>query len=132
MRIRALIVDDEPLARQRVRLLLGEETDMETVGECEDGVQAVGQITALKPDLLFLDVQMPEMDGYQVLRRIRSLPNGRTLPVVALTALTSELVREKCDAEGMDDFVSKPVTLARIGQLLGKWSGRRRVPGPVG
>ena len=70
MKIRALIVDDEPLARQRVRLLLSEEADLEIVGECEDGIEAVAQITASKPDLLFLDVQMPEMDGFEVLRKV--------------------------------------------------------------
>ena len=64
MKIRALIVDDEQLARQRVRLLLGEEPDVEVIGESGDGFEAVDQIQATKPDLVFLDVQMPEMDGF--------------------------------------------------------------------
>ena len=63
MKIRALIVDDEQLARQRVRLLLGEEPDVEVIGESGDGFEAVDQIQATKPDLVFLDVQMPDMDG---------------------------------------------------------------------
>ena len=70
MKIRAVIVDDEPLARQRVRLLLTEEADIDIVADYEDGLQAVEQITRLKPDLLFLDVQMPEMDGFDVLRQL--------------------------------------------------------------
>ncbi|HAB16361.1 MAG TPA: DNA-binding response regulator, partial [Verrucomicrobiales bacterium] len=60
MKIRALIVDDEQLARQRVRLLLDEELDVEVIGESADGFEAVAQIQATKPDLVFLDVQMPE------------------------------------------------------------------------
>ncbi len=71
MKIRALIVDDEQLARQRVRLLLDEEPDVEVIGESEDGFEAVDQIQATKPDLIFLDVQMPDMDGFEVLRRVR-------------------------------------------------------------
>ena len=81
MKIRALIVDDESLARQRVRLLLGEEPDVEVIADCADGFEAVEQIQASKPDLAFLDVQMPEMDGFEVLRRV---PQA-LLPVVIFT-----------------------------------------------
>jgi two-component system, sensor histidine kinase and response regulator len=72
---------------------------------------------------VLLDLQMPEMDGYQVLRRLRALPLGEALPVVALTALTSEDVRRRCEAEGMNDFVTKPVTLSRIRELVERWGG---------
>src|SRR5262249_61539290 len=68
--IRALIVDDEPLARQRLRRLLQEEPDVEIVGECADGGEAVAAIRADKPDLVFLDVQMPVLDGFGVLEAI--------------------------------------------------------------
>ncbi len=78
---------------------------------------------------VLLDLQMPEMDGYQVLRRLRALPAGEALPIVALTALTSEDVRWRCEAEGMNDFVTKPVTLARIKELVDRWGGAAVVPG---
>jgi two-component system LytT family response regulator len=81
MKIRALIVDDEQLARQRVRSLLDEEPDVEIIGESADGFEAVDQIQATKPDLVFLDVQMPDMDGFEVLRRV---PQA-LLPVVIFT-----------------------------------------------
>jgi len=68
--IRALIVDDEPLARQRLRRLLQDEPDVEIVGECADGGEAVAAIRADKPDLVFLDVQMPVLDGFGVLEAI--------------------------------------------------------------
>jgi len=68
--IRVLIVDDEPLARNRLRLLLEDREDFELVGECSNGREAVDQIRELAPDLVLLDVQMPEMDGLSVLQEI--------------------------------------------------------------
>lgn len=70
MVIRALIVDDEPLARQRLRRLLQDEQDIEVVGECADGGDAVASIRNLRPDLVFLDVQMPVLDGFGVLEAV--------------------------------------------------------------
>ena len=65
--VRTLIVDDEPLARERLRTLLSEEPGVEIVGECGDGCQAVVAIEELKPDLVFLDVQVPNLDGFRIL-----------------------------------------------------------------
>jgi two-component system LytT family response regulator len=70
LRIRALIVDDEPLARDRLRMLLSHEIDLEVAGEFGNGCTAVQGIRELRPDLLFLDVQMPELDGFGVLEAV--------------------------------------------------------------
>ncbi len=113
MRIRALIVDDEPLARQRVRLLLSEEADVEIVGECEDGIRAVDQITALKPDLLFLDVQMPEMDGFEVLREVSTKP----LPIVIFTTAYDEHALRAFDAHALD-YLLKPFKPERFKEAV--------------
>ena len=72
MSVRALIVDDEPLARQRLRTLLKGESDIELVGECAGGQGAVAAIRVLQPHLLFLDVQMPLLDGFGVLEALGS------------------------------------------------------------
>ncbi len=61
---RALIVDDEPLAREKIRTLLSREKGIEVIGECGDGIEAVDSIRADSPDLVFLDIQMPELDGF--------------------------------------------------------------------
>src|ERR1700680_821526 len=75
-KIRALVVDDEPLARRRIRRLLSGDADVEVIGDCGNGYEAISAITKDKPDLLFLDVQMPEVDGFAVLEGIdrRALP----------------------------------------------------------
>ena len=69
-RIRALVVDDEPLARDMIREMLGDDSDVEIVAECANGREAVDSIKSLKPDLVFLDVQMPEIGGFEVLESL--------------------------------------------------------------
>ena len=81
--MRALIVDDEPLARRGVALRLEKCSDVEIVGECGDGSSAVEKIFELSPDVVFLDVQMPGMDGFEVLR---TLPKENLPGVIFLTA----------------------------------------------
>src|SRR6266446_5413729 len=66
MKVRTLIVDDEELARERLRQLLAEQPELELVGECADGREAVAAIQKQAPDLIFLDIQMPELDGFEV------------------------------------------------------------------
>src|SRR5262245_60131821 len=69
-RTRVLIVDDEPIARRGVRLQLKGEPEIEIIGECSNGLEAVDAIQKLSPDLVFLDVQMPEMDGFEVIEAV--------------------------------------------------------------
>ena len=90
---------------------------------CGSGREALEAAARERFTFVLLDLQMPEMDGHQVLQRLRALPGGGALPVVALTALTSENVRHRCEAEGMNDFVTKPVTLGRIRELVDRWGG---------
>ena len=113
MKIRALIVDDEPLARQRVRLLLGEEADVEMIGECADGFAAVEQIQETRPDLLFLDVQMPEMDGFEVLRKI---PQG-LLPVVIFTTAYDQHALRAFEVNALD-YLLKPFKPTRFKEAV--------------
>jgi two-component system LytT family response regulator len=89
-RLRALVADDEPFARERVRRLLAVEPDVELVGEARDGLEAVAAIRREHPNLLFLDVQMPGKDGFQVLE---SLAPEETPVVIFLTAYDQYAVR---------------------------------------
>ncbi len=102
-RIRTLIVDDEPLARQRVRLLLAEEPDVDVVGESADGFLAVDLIRKAAPDLVFLDVQMPDMDGFEVLRRVPQ----PSLPVVIFTTAYDQHALQAFEVNALD-YLLKP------------------------
>ncbi len=82
-KIRALIVDDEPVAREGIRILLRDDAEIEIAGECADGTSAVAAIRDLAPDLVFLDVQMPELDGFGVIGRIGAANMPATIFVTA-------------------------------------------------
>ena len=88
-KIRTMVIDDEPVARSRV-ISLREEEDIEVVGECADGAEAVSRIEGASPDLLFLDVQMPELDGFELLRAISP---AQTPAVVFVTAYDEYALR---------------------------------------
>ncbi|HEU4881666.1 MAG TPA: response regulator [Longimicrobium sp.] len=109
MTLRTLIVDDEPLARDGIRMHLSREPDVEIVGEAADGVQAVEAIQALRPDLVFLDVQMPEVDGLEVVERIGP---ARMPAVIFATAYHQHAVRA-FELHAVD-YLLKPVTEERI------------------
>ena len=79
MRLKTLLVDDEPLALERLQFFLEKDEDLELGGCATDGLQALEAIRSLKPELLFLDIQMPELDGFEVLAAL----DPETLPLVA-------------------------------------------------
>jgi len=88
-KIKAIIVDDEPPARRNLRALLKAFQDIELVRECGNGIDAVSSIRALEPDLVFLDVQMPEMDGFEVLAQLTDQPLPAQLEARARAELRS-------------------------------------------
>jgi two-component system LytT family response regulator len=102
-KIRTLIVDDEPLAREGVRVLLEQDPDVEVVGECANGREAVLALEDLEPDLLFLDVQMPEMDGFEVLTRV----DAACLPVVIFATAYDEHAVRSFEVHALD-YLLKP------------------------
>ena len=107
--VRVLIVDDEALARQRVRRLLQNEADVEIVGEAETGRDAVKLIHELNPDLVCLDVQMPELDGFGVLRELE----GERVPMVLFITAYDEHAQRAFDVHAVD-YVLKPVDADRF------------------
>jgi two-component system LytT family response regulator len=103
VKIRTLIVDDEPLARERIRGLLQKEPDIEITGECADGFTAVTAITGGKPDLVFLDVQMPELDGFGVLERLGS----EAMPAVVFVTAYDKFALRAFEVHALD-YLLKP------------------------
>ena len=103
MTIRAMIVDDEPLARQRIRDLLAAAPDVKVVAECANGRDAIQAIEASVPDLLFLDIQMPQIDGFDVLATIGV---GR-VPVVVFITSYDQFALRAFEAQALD-YLMKP------------------------
>jgi len=113
--VRALIVDDEPLARRGVALRLKRFKDVDVIGECGDGRSAVGKILELSPDLVFLDVQMPGMDGFEVLRAV---PKEKLPRVIFLTAYEKHALRA-FEVHALD-YLLKPVDDQRFAVAIGR------------
>jgi two-component system LytT family response regulator len=118
-KMRVLIVDDEPLARERVRTMLAGHEDVEIVGEAGDGKSAIEQVEALAPDLMFLDVQMPELDGLQVLE---ALPQDKWPQVIFCTAY-SEYAVQAFEVQAVD-YLLKPFDRKRLEAALDKVRAR--------
>ena len=97
-RVRTLIVDDEPLARRRLRTMLADQPDLEIVGEAANGTAAVHAIVQKRPDLLLLDIQMPGKDGFEVLREIA----GTHQPVVVFITAHDEHAIQAFDVQAVD------------------------------
>jgi two-component system LytT family response regulator len=109
MIIRAMIVDDEPLARRRLRSLIATDPELQLVEEAGDGASAVAGITTLKPDLLFLDVQMPGMDGFEVLREAST----QHVPIVIFVTAFDRYAVSAFDAHAID-YLLKPFKRTRF------------------
>lgn len=113
MKIRTLIVDDEPLARERLVQWLRLEPELELLGECADGRAAVDAIQREKPDLLFLDVQLPELDGFGVLSAL----GGEPLPAVVFVTAYDQFAVKAFEAHAVD-YLLKPFDRERLQTAL--------------
>jgi two-component system LytT family response regulator len=113
MTIRTLIVDDEPLARQGIRLLLQNEPDITIIGECANGAEALDFIKHEMPSLMFLDVQMPKMDGFALLA---ALPPGKMPAIIFVTAYDRHAL--KAFEVSAIDYLLKPLKASRFREAL--------------
>ena len=113
MKIRTLIVDDEPLAREWVRNGLQDEPDLEIIGECGDGFEAVKAIASEKPDLVLLDVQMPGLDGFGVLASV----DAEDLPAVIFVTAFDRYALKAFEAHAVD-YLMKPFSGERLHEAV--------------
>jgi two-component system LytT family response regulator len=112
-KIRTLVVDDEPIARERIMSLLQQENDVEVIGECSDGVQAVSVIQQQSPDLVFLDVQMPGTDGFGVIQNI----GADRMPTVVFVTAYDEYALKAFEVHALD-YLLKPFGKDRFQETL--------------
>ncbi|WP_318364021.1 two-component system response regulator BtsR [Enterobacter sp.] len=120
--LKVLIVDDEPLARENLRILLEDESDIEIVGECANAVEAIGAVHKLRPDVLFLDIQMPRISGLEMVGMLD--PEHRPY-VVFLTAFDEYAV--KAFEEHAFDYLLKPIASPRLAKTLTRLRHERGV-----
>lgn len=113
MLIRAIIVDDEALAREGVRLQLKKEPDIQIIGEASDGIAAIKAIKELTPDVVFLDIQMPRCDGFEVLKRVGS----EHLPYVVFVTAHNDYALKAFDTNAID-YLLKPLSPQRFQATL--------------
>jgi two-component system, LytTR family, response regulator len=115
MKVRALIIDDEPLARRTVWRFLKNHGEVEVAGECGDGEAAVNAILRENPDLVFLDVQMPEMDGFEVVRHV----GATRMPATIFVTAYDRYALRAFDANAVD-YLLKPIEAERFGRALAR------------
>jgi two-component system LytT family response regulator len=115
MKIRTLIVDDEPLARERLRKLLQAESDIELVGESANGAEAVVVANRERPDLIFLDVQMPELDGFGVIAKLKVEP----MPAVIFVTAYDRFALQAFEVHALD-YLLKPFDRDRFQKALAR------------
>ncbi|EDM35181.1 PAS [Pedobacter sp. BAL39] len=116
-----LIADDNPVNMMLTRTILRRAASNATILEAKNGEMALAHYKQHKPDLIFMDVQMPLMSGYEATVEIRSMEDGKHVPIIALTAGKRIGERDKCIAVGMDDFLVKPVVEEMIRMMLLRW-----------
>lgn len=121
MTLRILIVDDEPAARRGVRRLLAAEPDTEVAGECGNGIEAVDAIASLRPDLVFLDIQMPGRSGLDVVREV----GVERMPAVVFLTAFNQYAVDAFEVHALD-YLVKPVEPARFADALQRARGRVR------
>lgn len=113
MKVRTLIADDELLARERLRQLLADQPEIEIVGECSDGRQAAADIQQKSPDLIFLDIQMPELDGFAVLEAINLEP----MPIIVFVTAHDKFALRAFEVHAVD-YLLKPFDRERFQSAL--------------
>jgi CheY-like chemotaxis protein len=119
--INVLLVEDNPVNLLLAKTILKKILPDSIIHEAHNGLEAVEFCTKQLPDLIFMDIQMPLMNGYEATTKIRLIDGSGSIPILALTAGNVKGEKEKCFALGMNDFLSKPVVETNFTTAIKKW-----------
>jgi CheY-like chemotaxis protein len=117
-----MIVEDNKVNMLLLKTILKNLEIHPTIFEVSNGKDAVDQFDTIQPDLIFMDIQMPIMNGYEATQIIRTLPSGQNVPIIAITAGTEKRRKAKCIAAGMNDYIPKPIIKGIIEEIITKWT----------
>ncbi|SFC93030.1 PAS domain S-box protein [Flavobacterium phragmitis] len=118
-----LIVEDNKVNMLLLKTIIKNLYNNAYIHECENGYEAIQQFEKINPTIVFMDIQMPIMNGYETTRAIRNTKKGRDIPIIAVTAGAEKDERNKCISAGMDDYISKPIMKGSVEETLIKWLG---------
>jgi CheY-like chemotaxis protein len=120
-KISILIVEDNKVNMLLLKTIVKNLNMNSIIFECENGYEAVKQIENINPDLVFMDIQMPIMNGYEATKAIRITEIGQHIPIIAVTAGAEKEERNKCLSAGMNDYISKPIIRGTVEEAMRKW-----------
>ncbi|MEN2398591.1 PAS domain S-box protein [Flavobacterium sp. MC2016-06] len=116
-----LIVEDNKVNMLLLKTIIRNLYSNAYIYECENGYEAIQQFESINPSIVFMDIQMPIMNGYETTRAIRNMASGKEIPIIAVTAGAEKEERDKCITAGMDDYISKPIMRGSVEETLIKW-----------
>lgn len=119
--ITVLIAEDGEVNRMLAKIIIKRIAPNANIIEAENGAIAVQACKKVSPDIIFMDIQMPEMNGYEATRKIRKMLTDSHIPIIAITAGNVKGEREKCMEAGMDDFIPKPIVETMVANVFNKW-----------
>ena len=117
-----MIVEDNTINMLLLKTILKNLFKDAIIYEVVNGKNAVDQFEIIQPDIIFMDIQMPIMNGYEATRAIRKLKSGQEIPIIAITAGTEKEEKCKCLEAGMNDYISKPILKGIIEETILKWT----------
>ncbi|MBY0433290.1 MAG: response regulator [Cyclobacteriaceae bacterium] len=126
--ISILIAEDNDINMMLIKSIFENILPQVKLVEAKNGVQAVDQFKKENPDFVFMDIRMPEKNGYEATAEMRQLEDKRRVPIIGLTAGTGKGDRDRCLEAGMDDYVSKPVVQDAIVKIMQKWLSLNMTP----
>ena len=130
LRIKVMIAEDNPVNMTLTKIFVNQLLPSARIIEAIDGQEAVELYQVEQPEIIFMDVQMPKLNGLEATKKIRSLEKDIEIPIIALTAGSLKGEKEKCLAAGMSDYLTKPLLQSTFADMLEKWLGKKTIESP--